>query len=52
MVQAGDVKMTEILFNGKEVVKAEFHVSGQLMWIRFILKDGTRYETYVFQGSV
>jgi hypothetical protein len=44
--------MTEVTYNGKEVVLMEVHDSGEFIWLKFILKDGKSYTTFNFKGEV
>ena len=38
--------------NGREVDELEFHLNGEMMWIRFYFKDGTKEDTFVFKGGL
>jgi hypothetical protein len=47
--------MTEITYNGKEVVKMEVRTCGEdgdQVWFRYTFKDGKFVDTVVFKGEI
>jgi hypothetical protein len=44
--------MTDVTYNGKEVVLMEVHDSGEFIWLKFITKDGHIHTTFNFKGEV
>jgi len=44
--------MTKILLAGKEELKeVHFYILDGRMWLRFVKKDGTYEDTFVFKGT-
>ena len=43
--------MTTVTFNGKPVRKLEIHQTETRVWFRVIRPDGTRIDSYVFEGG-
>jgi len=43
---------TRITFNGRSVRELEFHMNGEFLWMRFMFKDGSHQDTYVFKGGL
>ena len=37
--------------NGKPIKKLEFHMTGEMIWVRFIMEDGRRHDSYYFKGT-
>jgi hypothetical protein len=44
--------MTDITYNGKEVVKMEVHDLGMSIWFRFHFKNGNYEDTPYYKGEV
>ena len=44
--------MTDIIYNGKPMVKMEVNDTEEFTWFRFTSKDGKHYDTNSFRGEV
>jgi len=41
----------QVEWNGQEVIEMKVFQNAEMLWIRFVTKDGKQHDTYVFKGT-